>query len=315
MAHFGFRRASTMLLKGRHEAVGMSYAELTDLAKRMDLLINIGGALQDHALMLRLRRRLYLDLTPGFTQLAAQVQKRDMRFADHTHHATVGLNLGSPTCPIPTCGVKWITTPQPVVLEHWPVTEQPPEYDALTTVANWRGDGSIEHGGVFFGQKAHSLRELMALPTKTKEKFALALAMGEADEASDRAALKASGWRLLDPQLVAPSPQKFQQFVQTSKGEFAVAKSGYVHSHVGRLSDRSLCYLASGRPVIAQDTGFAAFVPPGEGLCSFSDEASALRAIDRVNADYDKHRRAARAMAEKHFDSDKVLGDLLSKVA
>src|SRR5207249_1577720 len=155
MADFDFRRASAMLLKGRHEAVGMSYGELQDLARRIDLLVNISGVLQDQPLMLRLRRRLYLDLDPGFTQLWSAVQGIDMHFAGHTHHATIGLGIGRPDCPVPTCGINWITTPQPIVLEHWPFANDEIMYDGLTTVANWRGYGSIEHNGVFYGQKAH----------------------------------------------------------------------------------------------------------------------------------------------------------------
>ena len=315
MANFGLRRASAMLLAGRREAVGVTYADLEDRARRSDLLINISGILRDADLMRRLRRRLYLDLDPGFTQLWQSAQNIDMRFAGHTHHATIGLAIGSPQCAVPSCGIDWITTPQPIVLEHWPVAPADAiAYDGLTTLANWRGYGSIEHGGVFYGQKAHSLRPMIDLPTRTRERFMLAMAIHE-NETKDLEALRANKWELLDPGLVAPTPQKFQEFVQQSKAEFGLAKSGYVHANVGWLSDRSLCYLASGRPVIAQETGFGPFIASDEGLLSFATADEALAAIDAMNADYPRHARAARAVAEHHFDSDKVLTALLEKVA
>src|SRR5439155_3791920 len=139
-------------------------------------------------------------------------QKIDMHFAGHTHHATIGLSIGQPECTIPTCGIDWITTPQPIVLEHWPVASEI-EYDALTTVANWRGYGSIEHNGLFYGQKAHALRPIVELPKRTQEKFILALAIHE-NETRDLEALRGNGWQLLDPNEVASTPQKFQRFVQ-----------------------------------------------------------------------------------------------------
>ena len=313
MADFELRRSSAMLLKGRQEAIGITYSELTNLARKADLLINLSAVLQDEALLLRLRRRLYLDLDPGFTQLWQAVQNIDMHFAGHTHHATIGLGIGHPGCDIPTCGINWINTPQPIVLEHWPVAETI-VHDGLTTLANWRGYGSIEHNGVMYGQKVHSLRPMIDLPRRTKEKLILALAIHE-NEMKDLEALRSNGWSLIDPNVVASSPRKFQQFVQGSKGEFAFAKSGYVHANCGWFSDRSLCYLASGRPVIAQETGMNRFIPVGEGVLGFTTTDDAVNAIDAMNSDYAKHARAARAIAEKYFDSDKVLNEFLAKVA
>jgi hypothetical protein len=235
-----------------------------------------------------------------------------MRFAGHTHFVTIGQNIGRPDCPVPTCGLPWITTPQPVVLAHWPVADAV-RHDALTTVGNWRGYGSVEHRGVFYGQKAHSLRPFIALPTRTREKFLLALAI-HAGEAKDLAALKANGWGLIDPAEVAATPAAYQCFIQGSKAEFGIAKSGYVASRCGWFSDRSLCYLASGRPVLAQETGFSRFLPTGEALFAFETVEDVLAAVESLNADYARHAKAARAIAEEHFDSDKVLTRLLHKI-
>ena len=190
-----------------------------------------------------------------------------MGFAGHSHFVTVGQAIGDPGCEVPTCGLKWITTPQPIVLEHWPATGRITQ-DALTTVANWRGYGSIEHEGVFYGQKAHSLREFFSLPTLRRKASLLALAI-HPEESKDLAALQANGWRLVDPAGWPHTPAGYQRFVQGSKAEFGIAKSGYVAARCGWFSDRSVCYLASGRPVIAQETGFSPFLPVGAGLFAF----------------------------------------------
>jgi glycosyltransferase involved in cell wall biosynthesis len=195
------------------------------------------------------------------------------------------------------------------VLERWPAAGRITR-DALTTVANWRGYGSVEHEGFFYGQKAHSWRQFFSLPARTTERFAPALAI-HPEEDEDLAALRANGWHLIDPERVAQTPAGYRRFVRGSKAEFGIAKSGYVAARCGWFSDRSVCYLASGRPVIAQETGFGRFLPVGDGLFAFETIDEVLASIEALNGDYDRHARAARAVAEEHFDSDKVLGRLL----
>jgi hypothetical protein len=268
--------------------------------------------LTDEELTEHIPLRIYLDLDPAFTQLWHATQGIDMRFAGHNRFVTVGQAIGRPYCDVPTCGLEWIPTLQPVVLEYWPAAGRITR-NALTTVANWRGYGSIEHEGVFYGQKAHSLRELVTLPTLTEERFELALAI-HPEEVKDLAALRSNGWHLIDPARVARTPTSYWRFVQGSKAEFGIAKSGYVASRCGWFSDRSACYLASGRPVIAQETGFSRFLPTGAGLFAFETTEEVLAGIETINGDYERHSRAARAVAEEHFDSDKVLGRLLWRV-
>jgi len=193
------------------------------------------------------------------------------------------------------------------------VAARAPERQAWTTVGNWRGYGSVTHDGVRYGQKAHSMRELFDLPSRTTERLELALAI-HPDEKPDLAALAAHGWRLLDPAEVAGTPEQYAQFVRGSKGEFGVAKSGYVASNCGWFSDRSACYLASGRPVVAQDTGWGNWLATGDGVLPFRTAAEAAAAMDAVARDYARHSRAARATAERYFDSDKVLPALLDAV-
>jgi hypothetical protein len=306
-AAFALEDRAALVVKGSRETAGLAYDELPHDA---DVLLNFAGVLEHEELTGRVAARVYLDLDPAFTQLWQDVEGIDMRFDDHTHFVTVGLGLGSPDCVIPTCGREWLTTVPPVVLGQWPVADGL-ACDALTTVANWRGYGSIEHDGVFYGQKAHSLRQLIEMPRLTDEKVVLALAIHE-DETRDLEALAANGWELLDPLEVAGTPAAYRGFVQGSKAELGIAKSGYVESGCGWFSDRSVCYLASGRPVVAQETGFSKFVPTGEGLFAFETVDDAIEAIEELRGDYERHRRAARALAEDVFDSDKVLSRLLA---
>jgi hypothetical protein len=215
---------------------------------------------------------------------------------------------------VPTCGQSWIPTLQPVVLSHWPACDpaSPLEYDGFTTVGNFRGYGSIKYRDTLFGQKVHSLRTLITLPTLTAQKFLPALSI-DAAEVKDLAALAANRWTVLVPEVCAPTPGKYRTFIQSSKAEIGIAKSGYVASRCGWFSDRSACYLASGRPVLAQETGFSGFLPSGEGLVAFETVEQAAAGADAIAADYRRHARAARALAERYFDSDVVLRRLLEE--
>jgi hypothetical protein len=311
-AAFGLENAAALLIEGKRETIGLPYDRVAAVARRADVLINIAGMLTDEELTGQIPVRLYLDLDPAFTQLWHAAQGIDLRFGGHTHFATVGLAIGQPTCPVPTCGSNWITTPQPIVLRKWPAANGI-TYDALTTIANWRGYGSVEHDGVFYGQKAHALRPFFSLPTRTDELFVLALAI-HPDEQNDLAALTANGWCLLDPAEVVSTPDRYQQFIQGSKAEFGIAKSGYVASRCGWFSDRSVCYLASGRPVVAQEAGFSRYLPTGAGLFAFETDGDVLAAIDEIRRDYPRHAQAARQIATDIFDAGKVLPRLLREI-
>jgi hypothetical protein len=201
---------------------------------------------------------------------------------------------------------------QPVVLPEWPDTPGNPDA-AWTTVCNWRGYGSIQSGGVLYGQKVHSFRRLMELPERAAGHFQPAVAIHPA-EVKDLEALGAHGWDIVDPAAVADTPDRYREFIQGSKGELGIAKSGYVESQCGWFSDRSVCYLASGRPVVAQDTGFGQYLPAGGGLFAFSTVDEAVNAIDMVNVDYARQCRRAREIAEAHFRAELVLGSLLERI-
>jgi hypothetical protein len=310
-ADFGLEGSAALLRAGTRTTVGLSHAALVERAQRADLLINISGMLRDSTLTDPIPRRVFLDLDPAFNQIW-HAQGIDMGFDRHTHLVTIGWNIGRPDCRVPTCGRAWITTPQPVVLDRWPVADRV-VHDGLTTVANWRSYGSATHEGLFHGQKAHAWRPLFDLPRQTGLACLPALAI-HPDETADLAALRDHGWQLLDPALLCGTPADYQQFVQGSWAELAIAKSGYVVSRCGWFSDRSVCYLASGRPVIAHDTGFGTRLPTGAGLFAFANVDDVVAAAEAVVGDYERHRRAARALAEDCFDSRRVLPALLDRV-
>lgn len=310
---FGLEQRAALLREDTKETVGIEYGELLRTAATTDVLINVSGMLSDPHLLGKIDLRVYLDLDPAFNQLWHAVEGVDVRLDGHTHYVTVGTAIGSTACRIPTCGRSWLPTLQPIVLAEWPMTTGNP-HAAWTTVGNWRGYGSIEYEGVLFGQKAHSLRRFFGVPRRTSDRFVLALAIHPGEE-SDLAALADNGWCLVDPAAVAETPDRYQAFIHGSKGEFGVAKSGYVAARCGWFSDRSVCYLASGRPVLAQDTGFDAALPVGEGLLAFSTEDEVIAGIDTINSDYTRHANAARNLAIEYFDSNRVLRRLLTAVS
>jgi hypothetical protein len=312
MQRFCLEDQAALLHSDSGEAIGMTRARVTEVCRSADLLLNHGGILRDPRLLEHIPTRVYVDLDPGFTQLWQAVQGIDMGFSLHTHFVTIGEAIGKRRTRVPDCGLDWITTPQPIVLGQWPVARAI-ERDSLTTVANWRGYGSVEFEGQFYGQKVHSWRSFFELPRRTKERFEVALSIHQ-DEKPDIEALAANGWYLLDPTAVAAMPGDYQRFVQGSKAEFGLAKLGYVAGRTGWFSDRSICYLASGRPVMAQETGFSEHLPTGTGLFSFESLDDVLGAIDSMNANYPLHAKAARGIAEAYFDSDRVLDRLLQRI-
>jgi len=231
-------------------------------------------------------------------------------FADHDAHVTIGERIGQPDCTIPDCDIDWIVTPQPVVLSQWPVVHDGSR--RFTSVASWRGAyGPLEYRGHAYGLRVHEFRRFFELPRSTNLVFEIALDI-DPSEQRDLACLRNTGWTLVDPVRAAGSPERYRQYIQGSGAEFMVAKNMYVETRCGWLSDRSLCYLASGKPVLAQDTGWSSLYDTSEGLVPFSTLEDAAAGARAIASDYARHARAARAIAQEHFDSSRVLGRLLT---
>jgi hypothetical protein len=287
-------------------------ADLVRSIGPVDLLVNLSGVLREPALLSAAPRRLYVDLDPGFTQVW-HAQGADVGLDGHTAHATVGLRLGAADCPVPTGGHDWLTVLPPVVLDRWEPGAALRE-SAATSVGHWRSYGPVTHDGLHYGQRAHSARRLLDLASRSPLPLRLALGISP-DETADLAALRQHGWQLRDPFLVAGTPADYRSFVRGSAAEIGIAKSGYVDARTGWFSDRSACYLAAGRPVVAQETGWSSVLPSGAGLHAYADVDGAAAGLEAVLADPVAEARAAHALAREHLDARVVLGRLLEQVA
>ena len=310
VGQFGLEGRASLLYEGGREASGAPLDELLDVAEEARLLVNISGHLDLEPLTSRLRRKAYVDLDPGFTQFWHADGTAGARLDGHDAYFTVGENIGRPDCPIPTCGLDWKAVRPPAVLEEWPVAGAAAA-DRFTTIGAWRGAfGPVQFDGHTYSLKVHEFRKVIELPRRAAQRFEIALDIHPGD-ARDREALEANGWILVDPRAVVPGPVEFREYVQGSGAEFSVAQGIYVETNSGWFSDRTVRYLAAGRPVLVQDTGFSSNLPVGEGLLTFTSLDEAVAGADRIAADYEGHRRAARAIAETHFDSDTVLSRFL----
>jgi hypothetical protein len=310
MASLGLEASYALLLDDGSETVGLSRAAVLARVRASDLLLNVMGFVDDEEVLAASRQRVFVDIDPGFGQMWRELGLHDP-FAGHDAFVTVGENVGQPDCEVPTCGLDWIVTPQPIALEHWPVVARG---SRVTSVGSWRGPyDPVEYGGKRYGLRAHELRKLAKLPGMVDTELELALDIDPAD-AADSELLRSNGWRLADPAAVAADPWAYRDYIQGSLAELMVAKNMYVDTRSGWFSDRSVCYLASGRPVIAQDTGFSDRLPTGEGLLAYSDLDGAAAGIEAVEADWDRHSRAAREIAEDRFEARKVLGRLLDEL-
>jgi hypothetical protein len=310
---FGLADSAALVCGERVDGVPMP--ELLDRAADAEVLLNITGHLSLEPLRSRPRRKVYIDLDPGYTQIWHAEGVGGPRLEGHDFYFSVGENVGTAGCPIPTGGLRWRPVRQPVLLDDWPVcgTAEP---DRFTTVASWRGPyGPVTQGGATLGPKAHEFRTLTGLPGRVPAAtFEIALDIHPAD-AKDAEWLRGSGWRLADPKAVAGDPDTFRAYVQGSGAEFSVAQAVYVRTGSGWFSDRTVRYLASGKPVVVQDTGFGRNYPVGRGLLTFRTPDTAVASIEAVRADYEAHCRAARALAEQYFAAETVLGRLLEEIA
>ena len=255
--------------------------------------------------------RVMIDTDPVYEQIKyAAADPAARAYLDaHTHFFTYGENVGGPGWIVPLCGIAWQPTRPPVVLDLWTPGEGAPA--CFTTIATWENKGkNIDFGGETYVWSKHvNFLRFLDLPRRTTDCLTLAMLPPTPDVAAEVAG---HGWRITDPRPVSADMTSYADFIRGSRGEFTVAKDIYVRPMSGWFSDRSVCYLAAGRPVVTMRTGFDRFYPAGEGLFEFGDEREALDAFAQIAADYPRHARAARALAGEHFASESVLARLLA---
>jgi hypothetical protein len=295
-----------LLEAGSAAHVGLSREDIDKIAPDVDLFLNQFGAYT--AVLGRVRRSVYLDLDPGHTQIWQERYGVDMRLRGHDLYLTIGLNLGEPGCPFPTCGVRWEKTLCPIVLAEWATDEVPGP--AFTTVASWRDYSWVEWEGVWYAQKAEAFKAVMDLPRRVSMPIELCLSIADSDP--ELPALRAHGWRVVSPRERVGDPDLYRRYIHGSRGEFSPVRPICSLGKSGWFSDRSGCYLAAGRPVVMEDTGLGRHVPVGLGLLTYTDLASAVQCLEAVQRDYTRHAVAAREFAREHLDSDRVLTRILA---
>jgi hypothetical protein len=312
MERVGLADRWTLLHGEGGEAAGAPRAVALERTRRATMMLNVMGFLDDEELMAAARLRVFLDIDPGFGQMWHALDLA-RPFEGHDRHVTVGGQVGRPGCAVPACGLDWVTTLPPVELSEWPAAGSP-AHERFTSIVSWRGPfGPIEYGGRTYGLRVHEFRRFLDLPQRTGAAFELALDIDDADE-RDRASLVEHGWRLADPIAAAGDPWRYRRYVQGSAAELMIAKNLYVDTRSGWFSDRTACYLASGRPALVQDTGLGDLLPVGEGLLAFSTPEEAVDGVAQIQADPERHRRAARALAEEHLAAARVLPRLLERL-
>lgn len=298
----------------QHEWYGLTDKKRKEVLASADLLINVSGCLLNPEEYRSIKRLIYIDTDPVFTQvkLAQGLEIFNEQIGCHDKHFTFAEN---PHHAMPETEIYWQTTRQPVVLSEWVNNVTPT--NTFTTIMNWTSYEALKYQGVEYGQKDQEFEHYLNLPSILSKQeidctIELAVNKGKTTQTPYRK-LHEQGWVLSDPALVCPDMTRYRQYIQASKAEWSVAKHGYVQGQSGWFSCRSACYLAAGRPVVVQDTGFSHVLPCGTGLHAFTNLDEAVEGIDSVNARYQSECSNAREIAHEYFDSDRVLADLINK--
>jgi hypothetical protein len=275
----------------------------------VDLLLNLQYGLSADVVR-RFRRSVLIDIDPGLLQI--WMYEGQIEVTRHDVYFTIGETVGQPGSGIPNMGLAWQYTPPCVALDWWP-TCRAPVGAPFTTVAHWYdADDWVSHDGECYANgKRSGFLPFLELPRRTAHPLELAADIVADDE--DQALLRGHGWRVRESVAVSSTPWDYQRYIQDSRGEFSCVKPSCVKLANAWISDRSLCYLASGKPVVVQHTGPSRFLPDAAGLFRFRDLAEAARHLDAVAADYEHQCRLARALAEEFFDARKVVKRVLER--
>src|SRR5438046_2104250 len=290
------------------EYLDMTRAEAEAIFERADLLVNFHYATSP-GLLARFRRTAMIDIDPGLLQF--WISRKQLSVPLHDFYFTIGENVGKPGGRIPDCGLGWIPIQPAVCLERWPYTFDP-RAEAFTTVSIWdSSDWVVDREEKYENTKRVAFLEFAELPRLTRQPLELSLCLRTELDSVEQRDLQSRGWRIRHSREVAENLENYQTHIQRSRGEFSCAKPAYIKLQTAWVSDRSACYLASGKPVVVQDTGPSSFLPNGEGMFRFTTTKEAVRALDAINADYERHCRAARQLAETYFDAKQVAGRIL----
>ena len=300
---------------------GLERARVDELYGSADLIFNLCGATKPRAEHRRGARLCYVETDPIYEQMrVANGDAESHAFlAAHDVLFTYGELIGTPLCAVPAGPFRWIPTRPPVVLDCWSdgaavAAHAPRPAASFRSIATWENKGKdvAFRGQIYHWSKHVNFVRMIDVPRLAGETFELAM---DPLDAGVRADLAAHGWRLVDPRPVSADLDAYRAFVRGARGEFTVAKDIYVRPRSGWFSDRSVCFLAAGKPVVTQETGFSSVIPSGRGVLAFSDVAGAVEAVRKVDADYALHAAAARTIATEHFAAERVIGKMLAAAA
>ncbi len=310
MASFGLEDRWAYCFPWEAQWFGLSDARRREVIGSADLLINVSGTLAHPDRYRSVPRMAYIDTDPAFTQVKLARGQHDFHkmVALHDSHFSFGETLSDV---LPVTGFCWLPTRQPVAMDHW--EPLPTDNGRFTTVMNWTSYKPLEHDGKSYGQKDLEFKKFLDLPQSQSDSlFEIAINSGKTKR-TPIDLLRHKRWQVVHPDDVCPDAQSYQAYIRESRAEWSVAKHGYVVGQTGWFSCRSACYLAAGRPVVVQDTGFSRVLPTGDGIVpfvSFDDSGEGVRSVEEH---YDRHRAAARDLATSYFDARVVLASLLDK--
>jgi hypothetical protein len=294
------------------QCYGMTEGELLRLYREADAFLNVTGAQELRDEHLAIPRRVYVESDPFASQVKYANGDAGTRAALEAHdtHFTFGENVGAPDCGIPPTPFAWMPTRQPVAPDLW--EDRATGGDTYNTITTWTNKGKhvVWRGETYHWTKDREFERYLDLP-RLRPRVGFELAAGVRDDV--RAMLRAHGWSQVPSVELSASVDRYRQYIQRARGEFTVAREQYVRPNTGWFSDRSACYLAAGRPVITQETGFSKVLPSGRGLFGFRSMDDVLAAVDAVESDYAGHCRAAREVAAEYFGAERVVGSLMAR--
>lgn len=326
MSYFGMKDRWAYRDEASGKCFGLGESHISEICRTADVFINISCSTFMRDEYRRIPKRILIDSDPMFTQI--QYLSKQMftpgeyglkqMIDEHNYLFTFGENIGAADCLIPKDNLRWFTTRQPVCMDNWNAIAPIDINNTLfTTLMNWTAGKKLIYDNKEWGQKDIEFNKIEELPQYVKN-VQLSMVVnktGGTDNTFFKERIQSLGWKIFDPEEIAGDWVSYQQFIENSLAEFSVAKETYIKARTGWFSCRSACYLAAGRPVITQDTGWSNYIPAGNGLFAFVGIEEAVEAIQKIINNKQHHGNAARDIAEEYFNSDKVLNSLLEKIA